>query len=88
MGYSADGLPYVSAVPGRRNQFIIAGFTGHGMPQAFLCAKGLASIILQGVNFEATGIPKIFEVTPERLKDSRNLAIEAWEAAQRSSDTT
>ena len=88
MGYSADGLPYVGAVPGRLNQFIVAGFTGHGMPQAFLCAKGIASVVLQGVDFEATGIPKVFEVTEERLNDTRNLAIEAWEAAQRSSETT
>ena len=85
MGYSADGLPHVGSVPGRQNQFILAGFTGHGMPQAFLCAKGLASIVLHGEEFETTGLPKTFQVTRERLNDSRNLAIEVWEAAQRPS---
>ena len=85
MGYSADGLPFVGAVPGRQNQFVMAGFTGHGMPQAFLCAKGLASMVLEGEELEATGIPNIFKVTRERLTDTRNLAIEVWEAVQKTS---
>ena len=33
MGYSSDGLPHVGQIPGRQNQFVIAGFSGHGMPQ-------------------------------------------------------
>ncbi len=80
MGYSADGIPYVGAVPGRPNQFIIAGFTGHGMPQVFLSAKGLVSMVLQGGSFEDTGIPKIFETTQKRLNNPRNIVLEAWEA--------
>ncbi|RYP92851.1 hypothetical protein DL770_001022 [Monosporascus sp. CRB-9-2] len=40
MGCSADGLPHVGAVPGRRNQLMLAGFSGYGMPQAFLGTEG------------------------------------------------
>lgn len=83
MGYSADEAPFVGTVPGRQNQYVIAGFTGHGMPQIFLSAKGLASMVLQGESFQNTGIPRIFEVTQQRLSNPRNAILEEWEATQR-----
>lgn len=82
MGYSADGVPHVGAVPGRENQWVIAGFTGHGMPQAFLSARGLVPMILQEEGFESTGVPKIFKASRQRLSNSRNTVLETWETIQ------
>ena len=31
MGYTADELSFVGAVPDRPGQFVAAGFSGHGM---------------------------------------------------------
>ncbi|TVY12531.1 Gamma-glutamylputrescine oxidoreductase, partial [Lachnellula arida] len=41
MGYNADGLPSVGAVPGREGCFVAAGFEGHGMPLVWLTMKGV-----------------------------------------------
>jgi hypothetical protein len=83
MGYSSDGLPHVGAIPGRQNQFIIAGFSGHGMPQIFLSAKGIASMMMEELGFQATGIPKVYEATQARLDNSRNTILEGWKVVQR-----
>ncbi|KAH6886961.1 FAD dependent oxidoreductase [Thelonectria olida] len=82
MGYSSDGMPHLGAVPGRQNQFIVAGFTGHGMPQIFLSAKGIASMMIDKVDFESTGIPKIYKATQARLDTPNNSILEAWEESQ------
>ncbi|CAG9993032.1 unnamed protein product [Clonostachys byssicola] len=81
MGYSRDRLPRVGPIPGRQGMFIMAGWTGHGMPQIFLSAKGMASMIVDGISFRETGIPRIFEETQDRLTDARNKVLETWEAA-------
>ncbi|GKT50578.1 uncharacterized protein ColSpa_10759 [Colletotrichum spaethianum] len=81
MGYSSDGLPHVGVVPGRQNQFIIAGFTGHGMPQIFLTAKGVASMMVAQLSFKDTGIPRVYEATQRRLDSSTNSILESWKAA-------
>lgn len=78
MGYSADNAPFIGAIPGRPNQFIIAGFTGHGMPQVFLSAKGLAAMVVEGADFKSTGIPRVFQVTKERLASDKNAILESW----------
>lgn len=72
MGYSADGLPHVGLVPGKTNQWVIGGFTGHGMPQVFLAAEGLARMVLQGIGFRNTGLPRLFETTQARLDSKVN----------------
>ncbi|KAK1561554.1 FAD dependent oxidoreductase [Colletotrichum navitas] len=79
MGYSSDDLPHIGAVPGRQNQFILAGFTGHGMPQIFLSAKGVASMIMEQKSYKSTGIPSIYEATQERLSSPKNTILETWE---------
>ncbi|KAH8645542.1 FAD dependent oxidoreductase [Tricladium varicosporioides] len=79
MGYSTDAIPHVGVIPDRREQFILAGFTGNGMPLAFLCARGVASMVLEGDSFESTGIPSVFKTTQERLNNSRNLILEDWD---------
>lgn len=68
MGYSSDGLPHVGPVPGEDGQYIIAGFTGHGMPQIFLAAEGVAKMIVNDVGFSQTQLPRLFESTLSRLE--------------------
>lgn len=78
MGYSSDRLPRVGAIPKRPGMFIMAGFTGHGMPQIFLCAKGIAAMVKRDVPFAETGIPRLFQESEARLKDSRNQVQEIY----------
>ncbi|KAH9908420.1 FAD dependent oxidoreductase [Xylariomycetidae sp. FL2044] len=81
MGYSSDSSPWVGPLPGRRNQYILAGFSGHGMPQAFLTAKGVAAMVVDDeVGFEDSGVPRVWEVTRSRLESTRNVVLEDWEA--------
>lgn len=80
MGYSSDSCPFIGAIPGRSNQFIVAGFTGHGMPQVFLSAKSVAAMVYEGVPFSNTGVPRIYEVTEERLKSDKNVIMDSWAA--------
>jgi glycine/D-amino acid oxidase-like deaminating enzyme len=72
MGYSSDGLPHVGLVPGGEDQWIIGGFTGHGMPQVFLAAEGVAKMVLQGLEFQETGLPRLFQTTQARLDAKGN----------------
>ncbi|KAL4871867.1 hypothetical protein BDV12DRAFT_194015 [Aspergillus spectabilis] len=67
MGYSSDGLPH----------WIIGGFTGHGMPQIFLSAEGVAKMVVQGMNFKDTGLPRLFQTTQARLDSTENTITEA-----------
>ena len=69
MGYSSDGLPHVGQVPGQDGQYILAGFTGHGMPQIFHAAEGVAKMIVAGVEYEDTGLPRLFKSTSTRLNN-------------------
>lgn len=83
MGYSTDSLPHIGAVPSKPNQFIVAGFTGNGMPQIFLSTRGIASMIVEGKKFEDTGVPRIYETTHTRLNSKRNRILETWEDSQK-----
>jgi glycine/D-amino acid oxidase-like deaminating enzyme len=76
MGYSTDSLPHIGQVPGKEGQFIIAGFTGHGMPQAWLSGKGIAEMVSERIPFSKSGIPRIFETTKARLQSNRNDILE------------
>lgn len=81
MGYSTDNCPFIGALPGRPNQFVVAGFTGHGMPQVFLSAKGVAAMVVgEATDFKSTGIPRIYQVTKERLASEKNSVLESWAA--------
>lgn len=82
MGYTSDSCPHVGAVPGRQNRYILAGYTGHGMPQVFLCAKGVASMLIDKASFQSTGIPMTFEASVERLNSTGNVILESWKTAQ------
>jgi glycine/D-amino acid oxidase-like deaminating enzyme len=71
MGYSFDSNPHVGHVPARPEQFIIAGFNGHGMPVIWLAAKGLAEMILKEKSFEEVGLPKMLKTTQERIEKAQ-----------------
>ncbi|KAJ5173644.1 uncharacterized protein N7500_001575 [Penicillium coprophilum] len=68
MGYSADSLPHVGSIPGKPGQFIAAGFNGHGMPVAFLSGKAVADMAQSSVEFEDTGIPRLYKTSLARLE--------------------
>jgi glycine/D-amino acid oxidase-like deaminating enzyme len=70
MGRTVDGVPHVGTVPGKQNQFIMAGFNGGGMTWIFLTGKAMASMIRDDVPFEKTGLPSVFKATKERLKSA------------------
>jgi glycine/D-amino acid oxidase-like deaminating enzyme len=72
MGHSSDGLPHIGAVPGEKEQFILAGFTGHGMPQIFLAAEGIAKMVVDGMAFEETGLPRLFKTSQSRIDKAEN----------------
>ncbi|KAM5350019.1 hypothetical protein ACJ41O_006524 [Fusarium nematophilum] len=46
MGFTPDTFPFIGHVPSKKGQFIAAGFQGHGMARIFLCAMGLAQLLL------------------------------------------
>lgn len=46
MGYSRDNAPWVGRVPGMEGVWLCAGYTGHGMPNATLCAKAAVEMLL------------------------------------------
>ncbi|KAK3676840.1 hypothetical protein LTR78_003044 [Recurvomyces mirabilis] len=48
MGFSRDERPWVGAVPGEEGVFVSAGYTGHGMPNSWLCGKAVAMMALAG----------------------------------------
>jgi glycine/D-amino acid oxidase-like deaminating enzyme len=70
IGTTADGFPHCGKVPGKENQYILAGFNGSGMSHIFLSAKGVAKMVREGASFEESGMPRIFKTTEERLKSN------------------
>jgi glycine/D-amino acid oxidase-like deaminating enzyme len=46
MGYSRDNAPWVGGVLGMEGVWLCAGYTGHGMPNATLCAKAAVEMLL------------------------------------------
>ncbi len=69
-------MPHIGPIPNRPNQYICAGFNGHGMPLILLSTKGVAKMIREGCNFADTGIPGVFQTTEARLKDEFNAILE------------
>lgn len=70
-------MPHIGAVPGKENQYICAGFNGHGMPLILLATKGVVKMIQEGCEFEETGIPGAFKTTEERLRSKENAILES-----------
>ncbi|KAF3357928.1 hypothetical protein VdG1_05593 [Verticillium dahliae VDG1] len=79
MGYSRDFLPWVGEVPkalgGDTGLWVAAGYTGHGMPRAALCAKAVVGM-MNGQELEvaeAVGLPHEFLVSEERAAQAREM---------------
>lgn len=67
MGYSSDFVPHIGEVPDRPGQFILAGFSGHGMPEILLSSKAVAAMVRDGLSFEETVLPPMFKTTAQRV---------------------
>jgi gamma-glutamylputrescine oxidase len=48
MGFSADSLPIIGALPGRTSLYLLGGYTGHGIGWGFKAGQLLANLILRG----------------------------------------
>ncbi|KXT10681.1 hypothetical protein AC579_4775 [Pseudocercospora musae] len=72
MGWSSDFMPYVGAMPKKPGQYIIAGFSGHGMPLIHLSSKAMAEMVGLNKSFEETDLPPVFKPTTERLSSRKN----------------
>ncbi|KAK8116281.1 hypothetical protein PG984_012783 [Apiospora sp. TS-2023a] len=72
MGYSRDANPWVGPVPasagGGDGLWLCAGYTGHGMPNAALCAKAVAEMM---TGLDEVDLPPEYELTEERLVQVR-----------------
>lgn len=76
MGFSSDFMPYVGEVPAKPGQFILGGFSGHGMPLILLSTKGVVQMLRHGKSFAETDIPSLFQATKERLENTKNSIID------------
>lgn len=79
MGYSSDFVPHLGQVPDKPGQFIIAGFSGHGMPQILLSAKGVAAMVRDGTSLKNSGVPAVFETSKERITAKNSPLEEGFE---------
>lgn len=67
-GSTPDELPHVGEVPGSGGrQYILAGFNGGGMAFICMCARAVAKMIRDEVEFEGTGLPLLLKTTRKRL---------------------
>ena len=82
MGYSRDGHPWVgevSEVLGKQKGeglWVCAGYTGHGMPNTWLCGKAVAGLI-SGKREEDVDLPGGYRISGERVRRARELD-EVW----------
>ncbi|KAK3075793.1 hypothetical protein LTR53_000618 [Teratosphaeriaceae sp. CCFEE 6253] len=80
MGFSRDERPWVGPVPGvAPGLFVSAGYTGHGMPNTWLCGKAVALMVLKSSEYPAdpewavevaageVGLPASYRLTAERM---------------------
>lgn len=83
-GYSRDNMPWVGKIPEEQGLWLCGAYTGHGMPNASLCAKALVDMVLADeakVKYEeiceqlveTRDLPKIYLLTAKRLQDARKL---------------
>lgn len=83
-GQSTDGRPWVGAIPNMPGVFLCGGYSGHGMPNAALCAEHVAklmTLVRDGEDVEEARrnaarngeIPLSYTITAERMKAARKL---------------
>ncbi|RFU32294.1 hypothetical protein B7463_g4035, partial [Scytalidium lignicola] len=76
MGFSRDERPWVGPVTeelgGGKGLWVCAGYTGHGMPNASLCAKALVELML-GKEDDEVDLPEAYKVNGKRIETARML---------------
>ncbi|KAH8820804.1 FAD dependent oxidoreductase-like protein [Xylogone sp. PMI_703] len=76
MGFSRDERPWVGSVGeelgGGEGLWVCAGYTGHGMPNAVLCAKAAVELML-GRDEDDVDLPRAYRVGAERVEKARML---------------
>lgn len=45
MGFSPDDNPLIEELPGYLGEYIMVGYTGHGMPIAFRAGRAISQMI-------------------------------------------
>ena len=86
MGFSRDAVPWVGPHPQKPGIFVSVGYTGHGMPNAWLCGRAAARMVLEtmgGASREAAvkaavgdgelGLPRAYVLDAERMDRARGL---------------
>lgn len=91
MGYSRDERPWIGALPAELSPslppgstYLAAGFTGHGMPNTWLCGKAAAVMAkesLEGANVDEasviasreTGLPEAYKISKKRIDAAMEL---------------
>jgi glycine/D-amino acid oxidase-like deaminating enzyme len=90
---SRDELPWVGQVPGQPGLWLCAAYTGHGMPNATLCAKSAVKMIIGDEKGESVSnvmetmvkdgeIPAAYLLTEQRMAKARSLATVAVQEEQ------
>lgn len=66
MAYTNDEFPFIGNMApfGRKNLFIIAGFTGHGMPRIWSCGEYVAGLVDES---KRGNIPNVFKISIDRM---------------------
>jgi len=83
MGYSRDNAPWVGGLPGSAGLWLCAGYTGHGMPNATLCAKAVVGMMdaeergellsFQNSLVERGELPRSYVLSQKRIDACRQL---------------
>jgi glycine/D-amino acid oxidase-like deaminating enzyme len=68
---SIDMTPWVGSVPDQPGLFICGGYSGHGMPNATLCAKAAVKSMVGEDVTEGVDLPAGFAATKQRIAKSR-----------------
>ena len=72
MGFSRDEHPWIGPVPDTTNLFIAAGYTGHGMPNTWLCGKAVALMVKKSMGMASVGLESASApLLPERMVDPK-----------------
>ncbi|KAF4119477.1 FAD dependent oxidoreductase [Geosmithia morbida] len=75
IAFSADSVPFVGQIPDLPGQWISAGHEGHGMARIFTAAPGLVKFMAGG-SWANTGLPDVFQITPDRVSKLRGQPLE------------
>lgn len=73
-GTTGDGLPFIGKVPDMgkagvaSSNYVLAGYNGGGMAMIWLCAEGVAKMVVEGVGFRKTGLPSLMDAEREMVE--------------------